>query len=131
MVMKSKHRCNESPLFQRACFGGLQLSSAPVKPTLRNQSTGAMKVLCSREHVLMDCNLSSAPVKPTLRNQSTGAMKVLCSREHVLMDCNLSSAPVKPTLRNQSTGAMKVFCSCNTRFIKGHKPSNHIRARIK
>ena len=21
--------------------------------------------------------------------------------------------------------------SCNTRFIKGHKPSNHIRARIK
>ena len=51
MVMKSKHRCNESPLFQRACFGGLQLSSAPVEPTLRNQSTGAMKVLCSREHV--------------------------------------------------------------------------------
>ena len=27
------------------------LSSAPVEPTLRNQSTGAMKVLCSREHV--------------------------------------------------------------------------------
>jgi len=46
-------------------------------------STGAMKVLCSREHVLMDFNLSSAPVEPTLRNQSTGAMKVLCSREHV------------------------------------------------
>ena len=46
-------------------------------------STGAMKALCSREHVLMDFNLSSAPVEPTLRNQSTGAMKVLCSREHV------------------------------------------------
>ena len=25
MVKKSKHRCNESPLFQRACFDGLQL----------------------------------------------------------------------------------------------------------
>ena len=23
------------------------------------------------------------------------------------------------------------YCSCNTRLIKGHKPSNHIRARIK
>ena len=46
-------------------------------------STGAMKVLCSREHVLIDFNLSSAPVEPTLRNQSTSAMKVLCSREHV------------------------------------------------
>jgi hypothetical protein len=46
-------------------------------------STGAMKALCSREHVLMDFNLSSAPVEPTVQNQSTGAMKVLCSREHV------------------------------------------------
>ena len=24
-----------------------------------------------------------------------------------------------------------VPCTCNTRFTKGHKPSNHIRARIK
>jgi len=74
-------------------------------------STGAMKVLCSREHVLIDFNLSSAPVEPTLRNQSTGAMKVLCSREHVLMDSNYSSAPVEPTVQNQSTGALDVLCS--------------------
>ena len=26
---------------------------------------------------------------------------------------------------------IKPSASCNTRFIKGHKPSNHIRARIK
>ena len=77
----------------------------------RNQSTGAMKVLCSREHVLMDSNFSSAPVEPTLRNQSTGAMKVLCSGEHVLMDSNYSSAPVEPTVQNQSTGALEVLCS--------------------
>ena len=37
-------------------------SSAPVEPTLRNQSTGASEVLCSREHVLVDLNCSSAPV---------------------------------------------------------------------
>jgi len=49
-------------------------------------STGAMKVLCSREHVLVNCNLSSAPVEPTLKNQSTGALEVLCSRELVLID---------------------------------------------
>jgi hypothetical protein len=96
MVMKSKHRCNESPLFQRACFGGLQLSSAPVEPTLRNQSTGAMKVLCSREHVLMDSNYSSAPVEPTVQNQSTGALDVLCSRTLVWVDQWTSSAPVEP-----------------------------------
>jgi len=33
------------------------------------QSTGALDVLCSREHVLVDLNSSSAPVEPTLQNQ--------------------------------------------------------------
>ena len=65
-------------------------------------STGAMEVLCSREHVLVDFNFSSAPVEPTLRNQSTGALDVPCSREHVLVDFNFSSAPVEPTVQNQS-----------------------------
>ena len=27
--------------------------------------------------------------------------------------------------------AVRLWAICNTRFIKGHKPSNHIRARIK
>jgi hypothetical protein len=34
-----------------------------------------------------------------------------------------SSSPSRP--RRSRTAI------CNTRFIKGHKPSNHIRARIK
>ena len=33
-------------------------------------STGALDVLCSREHVLVDLNSSSAPVEPTLQNQA-------------------------------------------------------------
>ena len=33
------------------------------------QSTGALDVLYSREHVLVDLNSSSAPVEPTLQNQ--------------------------------------------------------------
>ena len=33
------------------------------------QSTSALDVLCSREHVLVDLNSSSAPVEPTLKNQ--------------------------------------------------------------
>jgi len=54
-------------------------SSAPVEPTLQNQSTGAIDVLYSREHVLMDFNFSLAPVEPTLQKQSTGALDVPCS----------------------------------------------------
>ena len=33
-------------------------------------STGALDVLCSREHVLVDLNSPSAPVEPTLQNQA-------------------------------------------------------------
>ena len=36
----------------------------------------------------------------------------------------------KDELGNHTLG-MKAQNMCNTRFIKGHKPSNHIRARIK
>ena len=39
-------------------------SSAPVEPTLENQSTGALDVLCSRELVWVDQWTSSAPVEP-------------------------------------------------------------------
>jgi len=75
------------------------------------KSTGALDVLCSRKHVLVEFNFSSAPVEPTLQNQSTGAIDVLYSREHVLMDFNFSLAPVEPTLQKQSTGALDVPCS--------------------
>ena len=44
-------------------------SIAPVEPMVKKISTGAMDVLCSREHVLVDLNSSSAPVEPTLKNQ--------------------------------------------------------------
>ena len=82
----------------RSIFSGWRLKSsiAPVEPMVRKVSTGAMKVLCSREHVLVDFNFSSAPVEPTLRNQSTGALNVLCSRELVWIDQWTSSAPVEP-----------------------------------
>ena len=59
----------------------VESSIPPVESMVRKVSTGAMKVLCSREHDLVDFNFSSAPVEPTLRNQSTGALDVLCSRE--------------------------------------------------
>ena len=35
MVKKNKHRCNESPLFQRACLVDSNFSSAPVEPTVQ------------------------------------------------------------------------------------------------
>ena len=60
------------------------------------KSIGALDVLCSREHVLVDLNSSSAPVEPTLQNQSTGALDVLCSRELVWVGQWTSSAPVEP-----------------------------------
>ena len=60
------------------------------------KSIGALDVLCSREHVLVDFNFSSAPVEPTLQNQSTGALGVLCSRKLVWVDRWTSSAPVEP-----------------------------------
>ena len=60
------------------------------------KNTGALDVLYSREHGLMDFNFSSAPVEPTLQNQSTGALDVLCSRELVWVDQWTSSAPVEP-----------------------------------
>ena len=59
-------------------------SIAPVEPMVPRKSTGALDVLCSRVHVLVDFNFSSAPVEPTLQNQSTGALDVLCSRTLVL-----------------------------------------------
>ena len=34
------------------------------------QNTGALDVLCSREHVLVDLNSPSTPVEPTLQNQA-------------------------------------------------------------
>jgi len=33
--------------------------------------------------------------------------------------------------RNNPVEVVSLLPNCNTRFIKGHKPSNHIRARIK
>ena len=63
-----------------------EIPIAPVEPTVQNQSTGALDVPCSREHVLVDFNFSSAPVEPTVQNQSTGALDVLCSRELVCVD---------------------------------------------
>ena len=58
------------------------LSSLDIRGNQVNNlySTGALDVLCSREHVLVDFNFSSAPVEPTLQNQSTGALDVPCSR---------------------------------------------------
>ena len=44
-------------------------SIAPVEPMVKKISTGALDILCSREHVLVDLNSSSAPVEPTLQNQ--------------------------------------------------------------
>src|SRR6185437_5729771 len=46
------------------------ISIAPVEPMVKKISTGALDVLCSREHVLVDLNSSSAPVEPTLQNQA-------------------------------------------------------------
>ena len=82
----------------RSIFSGWRQKSsvAPVEPTLRNQSTGASEVLCSREHVLVDFNFSSAPVEPTLQNQTTGALDVLCPGTLVWVDQWTSSAPVDP-----------------------------------
>ena len=38
---------------------------------------------------------------------------------------------VESLSKSESPGSFIVIELCNTRFIKGHKPSNHIRARIK
>ena len=46
------------------------ISIAPVEPMVKKISTGALDVLCSREHVLVDLNSPSAPVEPTLHNQA-------------------------------------------------------------
>ena len=46
------------------------ISIAPVEPMVKKISTGALDVLCSREHVLVDLNSPSAPVEPTLQNQA-------------------------------------------------------------
>ena len=76
-----------------------------------------MKVLCSREHVLVDFNISSAPVEPTLRNQSTGASEVLCStgaeeRLKSTKTCSLEQrtfiAPVLIFLTIGSTSAIEI-----------------------
>ena len=61
-------------------------SIAPVEPMVKKISTGALDVLCSREHVLVDLNYFSAPVEPMLHNQSTGALDVICSRMLVCVD---------------------------------------------
>ena len=45
-------------------------SIAPVEPMVKKISTGALDVLYSREHVLVDLNSPSAPVEPTLQNQA-------------------------------------------------------------
>ena len=45
------------------------ISIAPVEPMVKKINTGALDILCSREHVLVDLNSSSAPVEPTLQNQ--------------------------------------------------------------
>ena len=45
------------------------ISIAPVEPMVKKISTGALDVLCSREHVLVDLKSSSAPVEPTLQFQ--------------------------------------------------------------
>ena len=46
------------------------ISIAPIEPMVKKISTGALDVLCSREHVLVDLNSPSAPVEPTLQNQA-------------------------------------------------------------
>ena len=88
----------EGPMPCRSIFSGWrqESSKAPVEPMVKKISTGAMKVFCSREHVLVDLNSSSAPVEPTLHKQNTGALNVLCSRELVWVDQWTSSAPVEP-----------------------------------
>ena len=67
MVKKNKHRCNESPLFQRACFGGLQplfstgWTDAPKSKHRCNESRLFQRAW------LVDSNFSSAPVEPTVQ----------------------------------------------------------------
>ena len=46
------------------------ISIAPIEPMVKKISTGALDVLCSREHVLVNLNSPSAPVEPTLQNQA-------------------------------------------------------------
>ena len=41
------------------------------------------------------------------------------------------SAPSLANTERSFPSAPTADADCNTRFIKGHKPSNHIRARIK
>ena len=91
----------EGPMLCRSIFSGSrQKSSQKLYSTGwtdgPKKNTGALEVLCSREHVLVDFNFSSAPVEPTLQNQSTGALDVLCSRTLVWVDQWTSSAPVEP-----------------------------------
>ena len=48
---------------------------------------------------------------------------VVASTSQVISGSDLS--------REKVEHAFKLLGVCNTRFTKGHKPSNHIRARIK
>src|SRR6185312_15571511 len=100
------------------------LSSAPVEPTLRNQSTGASDILCSREHVLVDLNSSSAPVEPTLQNQPPVYLMYYVPKSLFELISEPLQHRLNRCLYGTCTGAMTqawILCKNPQRLLFGHR----------